>query len=135
MELHPTHAITIRHQPATIYQSRIVSCQYPTNQPTIHVFHIILNIAKYHSHLISYNIHGIIHHAFTVKYSIRHASNHIRKPIRTRARNMSQSRSGYKSLLKRERFSHSGEPFSPNRELEQLNNGFCNFSLRRDLLA
>jgi len=79
------------HQSATIYQSRTVSCQYPTNQPTIHVFHFILNIVKSHSHLIAYNIHGIILHAFTVKHSIRQASNHIREPIRTRAWNLPQS--------------------------------------------
>jgi len=42
-------------------------------------------IATSHPHLISYNIHGTIHHAFMVKHSIRRASNHIREPIRTRA--------------------------------------------------
>jgi len=94
MELRPNHTIAMFHQPATIYQSIIVSCQYSTNQPTIHVFHFILNKVKSHSHLISYNIHGIILHSFTVKHFIRQASNHIREPIRTRARNLPQYRSG-----------------------------------------
>jgi len=39
----------------------------PTNR---FINHFILNIAKFHSHLISYNIHGIILYAFTVKHCI-----------------------------------------------------------------
>jgi len=54
----------------------------PTNQ---FMFHFTLNIAKFHSHLISYNMHGIILHAFTVKHSIIQANNHIREENRTKA--------------------------------------------------
>jgi len=58
MELRPNHTKAMFHQPATIDQSRTISSQYLTNQPTIHVFHFILNRVKSHSHLISYNIRG-----------------------------------------------------------------------------
>jgi len=84
IELRQTHTTIMSHQPTIDLSSITISCQYPTNQPSIHVFHFILNITKTHSHLISYNIHGIIHHAFTVKHSIRQANNHIREQIRTR---------------------------------------------------
>ena len=88
MELRQSHTIAMSHQLTIDLSSITISCQYPTNQPTIHVFHFILNITKSHSHLISYNLHGIIHRAFSVKHSIRKASNHIREQIRTRAWNL-----------------------------------------------
>jgi len=128
MELRPkpyqNHVLPTKHKVIMRTKSHVIN--QPTHEP-IHTFHFIFNMETSHPYLISCNIHDITHQAFVVKHSIKQTSNHIREPNRTRARTCPS--------LAKARSPRSDEPFSPRRELEQGNNGFYDFSFRRDLLA
>jgi len=79
---HQNHVSPTKHKVIMHTMSHVII--QTTNQP-IHNFRFMFNTTTYHPHLISCNIHGIIHLAFVVKRLIKQASNHIREPNRTRA--------------------------------------------------